>query len=214
MTHRHAPVTRGRTIRWAGFYDWMVKALTLNREGAMRAEMLDRAGLQPSERVLDVGCGTGELALRAAARVGAAGAVTGIDAAPEMIAVARRKAGRAQPSVEFRVGLIEALDFPDQAFDVVLSSLMFHHLPGDLPERGLAEIYRVLKPGGRVLIVDFKPDARPALQHLAIHLTHGPAAGGGLRQYIPVLMRLGYTAIAGGDLRFEPLGYLSGRRPA
>ena len=73
-----------------------------------------------------------------------------------MIETARRKAARAQVEVDFRVGVIEQLPYPDGSFDVVLSSLMMHHLPADLKPIGLAEIRRVLRPTGRLIIVDMK----------------------------------------------------------
>lgn len=115
------------------------------------------AQLQPGEAVLDVGCGTGDLTLRAARRAGAEGRAAGIDASPEMIAVSRKKAERKGASVDFRVAPIEDLPFADGEFDVVLSSYMLHHLPDELKDTGLAEVRRVLKPGGRFVAVDLRP---------------------------------------------------------
>jgi len=86
---------------------------------------------------------------------GPAGETCGIDPAPEMVELARRKAAQAGVTVRFEVGVIEALPYPPDHFDVVLSSLMLHHLPDELKRRGLAEIHRVLKPAGRLLAVDF-----------------------------------------------------------
>ncbi|HMA37825.1 MAG TPA: methyltransferase domain-containing protein, partial [Chloroflexia bacterium] len=112
-THRHAaagaPPTEGRLIRWARFYDPLVWLMALGQTRTLRALPLDLAAIQPGERVLDVGCGTGDLTLAAARRVGPAGTAVGIDAAPEMIAVARGKARRAGRAVQFRVEPVQAL---------------------------------------------------------------------------------------------------------
>src|SRR5262249_56703632 len=95
-------------------------------------------------------------------RVGATGRVVGVDPGPRQIARARAKAARGSVPVDFQLGVIEQLAFPDATFDVALSTLMLHHLPEDLKRRGIAEIARVLKPGGRLIIADFRPpDGRP-----------------------------------------------------
>jgi demethylmenaquinone methyltransferase/2-methoxy-6-polyprenyl-1,4-benzoquinol methylase/phosphoethanolamine N-methyltransferase len=107
--------------------------------------------------VLDVGFETGGLAIAAAARVGPAGRVHGVDASPEMVARGRHRATRAGVSIVLDVALVEALPFADRSFDVVLSSLMLHHLPEDLRVRAFAEIRRVLRAGGRLMAVDFEP---------------------------------------------------------
>ena len=78
-----------------------------------------------------------------------------------MIARARRKAERANLSIDFQVGVIEHLSFPDQSFDVVLSTFMMHHLPDDLKRQGLCEVVCVLKPEGRLLVVDMKGHTGP-----------------------------------------------------
>ena len=151
--------TAGRVIHWAGFYDLLLKVMTLGREGRFRSRIITTAKLEEGQRVLDVGCGTGTLAIAAAEVVGSSGKVRGIDPAPEMISRARSKAAKAGAAVQFDVGVIEALDIPDQSIDVVLSTLMFHHLPPDIQTAGLAEIRRVLVPSGRLVLVDFgKPE--------------------------------------------------------
>ena len=142
-------------IRWAAPYDLLITLITLGREGTLRERFLDLAHLQPGESVLDVGCGTGTLAIAAKRRVGASGAVQGIDASPEMIARAQKKAKRADADVAFETALAESLPFPDARFDVVLSTVMLHHLRRAAREQSLGEIRRVLRPGGRVLVVDF-----------------------------------------------------------
>lgn len=115
------------------------------------------ANIQPHEKVLDVGCGTGTLAILAKSTSHPTVEMFGTDAAPEMIVRAQQKAYEAGVQVDFRPGLVEDIAFPDDTFDIVLSSLMVHHLPGDLKSKAFAEIYRVLKPGGRLLIIDFEP---------------------------------------------------------
>lgn len=155
-THTTAPATKGHVMRSsARFYDLLVWLLTLGRERPFRERLLDLAHLEPGESVLDVGCGTGTLAIAAKRRVGPSGMVHGIDASPEMIARATHKAGKADVDVTFRTAIIETLPFPDRQFDVVFSTMMLHHLPRATREQGAREIRRVLKPGGRVLAVEF-----------------------------------------------------------
>lgn len=110
------------------------------------ARVADTAGLRPGHRVLDVACGTGVLALEAAARVGAAGSVAGLDANPGMLAVARNLA----PHIEWREGDASALPYPDGHFDAVVSQfgLMFF----DGRSEALREMVRVLAPGGRLAV--------------------------------------------------------------
>jgi ubiquinone/menaquinone biosynthesis C-methylase UbiE len=162
-----AQETRGFVWNWARRYDLLMGVVTFGREQAFRQRIADLAWLQPGESVLDVGCGTGTLAMEARQRVGETGRVSGIDPSPQMIARASRKAERAGLEIDFQVGVIEQLAFPDQSFDVVLSTFMMHHLPDDLKRRGLAEIARVLKPGGRLLVLDMKGPAGPWKSRIA-----------------------------------------------
>lgn len=141
-------------LHWARAYDILAKVVTLGQEGKLRQGFVRLARLTPGECVLDVGCGTGTLALAARERVGPGGQVCGVDPSPEMVARARAKAAKAGADVRFEVGGIEALPFPDGSFDAVLSTLMLHHLSEEGRRQGIAEVARVLKPGGRLLAVD------------------------------------------------------------
>lgn len=154
-------------------YDLLAALLTLGREPALRERLADLASLAPGEHALDVGCGTGSLALVAKRRVGPAGSVRGVDAAPEMVAQARAKAAKAKLDVAFEVARAEALPFPDASVDVVLGTLMLHHLPSAVRERFAREVRRVLKPGGRVLAVDFEAPARKRAGLVARLHRHG-----------------------------------------
>jgi ubiquinone/menaquinone biosynthesis C-methylase UbiE len=149
-----APRTRGAVIRWPRTYDLILWVFTRGREQELRQTTADLAQLQRGETVLDVGCASGTLALVAQECVGLTGRVSGINLSREMIVQARRKAARAGLSINFQLGVIEQLAFPDQSFDVVLCTWMIHHVPDDLKRQGLLEIARVLKPGGRLLLVD------------------------------------------------------------
>jgi ubiquinone/menaquinone biosynthesis C-methylase UbiE len=211
--HSHAapaPETQGRIIRWAWRYDLVVNILSLGRAGVIREMTARLAHIQAGDSVLDVGCGTGDLTLAAKRLAGVGGRVCGVDAAPEMIGVAQYKAARANSSVDFRVGVIESLPFPDASFDVALSSLMMHHLPDDVKRQGLREVRRVLKPGGRLLIVDMK-----RMTGVAGHLSPMLMAHAGMRdgvQDLPELLRqVGFADVESGDTRFAPLGYAAGR---
>jgi ubiquinone/menaquinone biosynthesis C-methylase UbiE len=147
--------TEGRVIHWAAFYDALMNVVSLGREARFRRRVIEGAALQPGERVLDVGCGTGTAAVAAAKVVGERGRVHAIDPAGEMITRARKKAEKAGVDVELGVGVAESLPYPDNCMDVVMSTLAFHHLTRRLQGLAMAEIHRVLVPGGRLFIVDF-----------------------------------------------------------
>jgi ubiquinone/menaquinone biosynthesis C-methylase UbiE len=128
-----APQTTGRVLHWAARYDLLVWLLTHGRPGAFREKLAGLARLVPGESVLDIGYGTGSLAIVAKQMVGATGEVFGIDASPEMIARATRKGAHTGTAVSFTTAVAESLPFPDDRFDVVLSTLMLHHLPRPVP---------------------------------------------------------------------------------
>jgi ubiquinone/menaquinone biosynthesis C-methylase UbiE len=148
-------------------YNWGFEVLAGHQHEAFRRHVLELAALADGEHLLDAGCGTGMMALRIAARYPGC-TVRGIDISPKMIAVARHDAEEQGLAAEFRVGSITDLPYPGDSFDVVITNIMYHHL--DLAEKrqAVAEVARVLKPGGRYVSAEFGPRARTALQrHLA-----------------------------------------------
>jgi len=212
-SHTHqleAPMTDGKTIRWARHYDLWVKLMTLGGERRLRNQTIQLAAIPQGATVLDVGCGTGTLTLLAKAQAGQQGKVYGIDAAPEMITVAKEKAMQQKRDVNYQTGVIEALPFPDGTFDIVLSSLMFHHLTPELKQRGLKEMYRVLKPGGRVFIVDMiRPEGWHGLA--IITMIHRDMASD-VREIIPQMETIGFANTQSGHTVWRSLGYVQGSR--
>ncbi len=119
---------------------------------ATTRETLARLEMRPTERVLDIGCGTGELLARLAAKYPDA-RLAGLDPVPEMLEVAR---GKLSPRVDLRVGWANELPWPDDSFDVVVSCNMFHYITH--PVDAVHEMERVLRPGGRIVITDWCDD--------------------------------------------------------
>jgi ubiquinone/menaquinone biosynthesis C-methylase UbiE len=144
----------GQMGKWARYYDIIMALMTLGREKQLRKMEIILAGLKHGDRVLEIGCGTGSLTIAAREQVGPSGTSDGIDIAPEMVAVASRKAARKRVDVSFTVGSIADIPFPDNSFNEVLCSFMIFHMPEDVRRKGFIEIYRVLRSGGHVCIVD------------------------------------------------------------
>jgi ubiquinone/menaquinone biosynthesis C-methylase UbiE len=199
--------TEGRLIRWAPYYDFVVNVVILGQARRLRKMTVDQALIKPGDCVLDVGCGTGEVTLLAKTRA-KNGKVYGIDPSPEMIAVARKKALRKGLDIDFRMGVIESLPFPDASIDVVTSSLMMHHLPEKLKARGLTEIYRVLKPGGRLLIADFMRPTGSFLNHLLIAVTRHQGLKSGVEDLQKPLEDAGFSQITQSDEAVLIIGFV------
>jgi ubiquinone/menaquinone biosynthesis C-methylase UbiE len=198
------PHTNGRVLHWAAGYDLLAWLLLRGRERAFRERLLTLAGVEAGESVLDIGCGTGTLAIAAAGHVGPQGSVSGIDASTEMIARARRKAANARVRVTFELAPAERLPFSDGRFDLVLSTLMLHHLPRITRQQCAREVRRVLKPGGRILVVDFgRPQARHGL--LAHFHRHGHVA---VEDVQAVLTDAGLDVIRSGAVGIRDLQFV------
>jgi SAM-dependent methyltransferase len=160
---RHATrghqVSGGILVGHAARYDTLSRLLL---SPLIKRIAADVASVAPGgAQVLEVGCGPGHLSIRLARHHGLE--VTGLDLDPAMIARAQANANRPgnadQRRPSFLVGNVAALAFPDRSFDLVVSTLSMHHWAD--PTAGLAEIGRVLRPGARALIWDFRPGVRP-----------------------------------------------------
>jgi ubiquinone/menaquinone biosynthesis C-methylase UbiE len=149
-------------FRWlTRFYDPVVAAMT--REAIFRQRLLEQANLHAGQRVLDLACGSGSMAVlikQQHPRV----SVTGLDGDPEILALARAKAQAAGLDIRFDEGLSIALPYGQAEFDVVFSSLFFHHLDSDGKVRALREVLRVLRPGGTLHVCDWGRPSNFALR--------------------------------------------------
>ena len=210
---KKGPQTSGKTIDPGIHYDIFSGLLGLGSKGPNSRMVIELANVKPGDKVLDVGCGTGNLTLAAQTYAGPSGRVYGIDAAPEMIEVSKKKASRLGLEVVFEVGLIEELAFPDETFDVVISRLAVHHLPDDLKRRGFSEILRVLKPGGHVLIADFKPPTNPVLNHLASALVGSHMMQTNVWSLLAMLAEAGFVEVTSGPTRSSFLAFVGGKKP-
>ena len=206
------PETTGIVISTPREYDLRMLLHTRGREGRFRAEQVRLARLAPGDAVLDVGSGTGSFGIAAARAVGPAGSVTGIEPSPEMVARSVAKARRARSSATFTVAAVEALPFPDATFDVVTISLVLHQLPSDAFHRGMVEVRRVLKPGGRLLAVDMGGPQTSGRR--TAHAPHGMTGGHAAFDLDRVSMffeHLGFELIEEGPFPFSFL-YLESLR--
>lgn len=210
-TH-HELETTGALIRWSFLYDLLTQLLTSGKYHQLQESVVALAAIQPGEKVLDVGCGPGRLVIIAKQKAGAA-IVYGRDAAPEMIALAKQNAARAGVEVDLWAGLVEALDFSDNTLDVVISTFVFHHLPDDLKTRALSEIYRVLKPGGRHLLVEFEPPKKGLRKVFLTRLLGSGMMTIDTREIAPRLEAVGFTAITSGNAGHPLATYVLGRKP-
>jgi|SRR5712692_2569991 len=195
-----AKETKGLILNRGWRYDLMVwfidTFLFRGQLRELRQRTANLAGIQPGEKVLDVGCGTGTLAIEVQSRVGRAGRVAGVDPGTQQIARARSKAARRTLPIDFQIGVIEHLAFPDQTFDVVLSTLMMHHLPESLKRQGLSEIARVLKPGGRLVIADFKRKKERQGQAARFR-----AGGSGIQELAALVKDAGFSPVETEEMR-------------
>ncbi|HEX2359121.1 MAG TPA: bifunctional demethylmenaquinone methyltransferase/2-methoxy-6-polyprenyl-1,4-benzoquinol methylase UbiE [Solirubrobacterales bacterium] len=161
-SEQFAGEVRGMFDRIAGVYDLMNSAMTAGMHHQWRERAVDRAEVGPGSDALDICCGTGDLALALRRRIGPDGRVVGSDFSEQMLEIARAKSGEQGLPVEF--GWADALDLPygDTSFDAVTVGFGARNL-ADL-DRGLAEMARVLRPDGRVVVLEI---TRPRREPLA-----------------------------------------------
>jgi ubiquinone/menaquinone biosynthesis C-methylase UbiE len=147
--HRHDYLPAAGRDAFLPFYDLFTAVLGVS---GVHRTLIDQAGLAAGQQVLEIGCGTGNLSIRAK-RAHPGVALVGSDPDPLALARAQRKA-RDLNGIRFERGYAQRLPHPDATFDRVLSALMLHHLDHDAKVATAAEVFRVLRPGGSLHLVD------------------------------------------------------------
>ena len=158
-------------------FDSVVRTTT--RESTFKDALLHGARLQPGDDVLDLGSGTGTLAI-AVKTTEPESSVVGLDADPDIVELAREKAAERDVDVRFDRGLATELPYPDGSFDHVMATLFFHHLLPEDKRATLREVARVLRPGGRLHVADYTRGADPLQRALSwqVRLFDGRARTG------------------------------------
>lgn len=189
-------------FRWPRLYDLMLRIFWRDGEHEYRRSVIELAGIRRGERILDVGCGTGTLAIAAA---GAAGKVFGVDPSAEMIGRATAKAAQARVPAEFRQAQADHLPFSDDSFDCLLSTTVLHCIAPDRLTRSIGEMIRVLRPGGRIFLVDF---GGPADERSTFVSRMPPHRDFDVRNVVPLLRQASATDVRAGGLGFSDLYFV------
>ena len=186
-------------------YDSYMSKMTLGRERTLREMTVSLAQVEPGDCVLEVGCGTGTLTLAAKRQAGQSGQVFGIDIIPGMIERSQRKAAQANVDATFQLGSIDDIPFPADQFDVVMCSFMIFHMSEMVRRKGITEIYRVLKPQGRLLVLDLALPTDPLPRAIAKALFGGMLQHD-LRELLPLMESSGFSDIEIAPAKFRVLG--------
>lgn len=217
-TLEQKPATRGRDLdHVAWVYDFVHEKLSLGKERQFREKTMNYMDFSPTDRILDVGCGTGSLTILVARRLQPPGEAVGIDAAPRMIHIAREKVVREQLPASFRVMVAEQLDFPDASFDVVVNSMFSHHVDTELKQRAFAEMFRVLRPGGTLVTADIDRPTTPMgwlTGWGGRWLLLQPELEDNLRGRLPAIMEeAGFRGLVKRDHLFGLVSFFMAKRP-
>ena len=186
-------------------YNSYMRKVTFGRERILREETVRLAQVKPGDSVLEVGCGTGTLTLAAKRQAGNSGKVFGIDIIPGMIEVSQLKAAQAKEDIIFQLGSIDDIPFPANQFDAVMCSFMIFHMSEKTMRKGIEEAYRVLKPQGRLLVLDLALPTQPIQKFIAQKL-FGSMLQHDLHELLPLLEAVGFSNTEIAQAKFRVMG--------
>jgi ubiquinone/menaquinone biosynthesis C-methylase UbiE len=198
-------IIKSQMEKMVNSYDSYMKRITLGREDALRIMTVTLAKIEPGNCVLEVGCATGTLTLAAKRQTGPTGSVYGIDIIPGMIERSQQKAAQAKLDVTFQVGNIEDIPFPNENFDVVMCSFMIFHMSEKVRNKGIEEIYRVLKPQGKFLVLDLALPLNPVSRRI-LKLLLGFMLKHDLKELQPIMESVGFSQIEISQAKYRVLG--------
>lgn len=165
------------------------------REETFKQQLIKQANIQPGQNILDLGCGTGTLTIMIK-QVHPESHVTGLDGDLEVLEIARSKAAKAGVDIALDHSMAYHLPYPGDTFDRVVSSLMLHHLDTEDKQRTMAEVYRVLRPGGEFHIVDFGKQRGLYGKLLSPFISRLEQASDNLRGLLPRMLKdAGFTQV-------------------
>jgi ubiquinone/menaquinone biosynthesis C-methylase UbiE len=196
---------------------WYDSFARVTGTGAVRRRVIERMGLGPDDRVLDLGCGTGTLLLQIkAAHPGTE--VVGVDPDADILSIAAEKARRAGVTVKFEVAFADRLPLEDASFDGVVSTLAFHHLTRTEKEGALREAFRVLRPGGLLHIADLCQPRGLLMRAVTLPMALGERTADSRAGRLPWFMsRAGFVDVSEGgqvDRLYGTVCIHHARRPA
>jgi ubiquinone/menaquinone biosynthesis C-methylase UbiE len=167
-------------------YDPLIRLFM--REKTFKRKLIDQAGIRGGQRVLDLGCGTGTLTIMIKqSQPGAE--VFGLDGDAKILEIARAKASKAGADIVWDRGMAYQLPYASDSFDRVLTSLVLHHLSTDSKKRALAEVSRVLRPGGELHVVDFGPPCTLYSRLLALVTARSEEVSANVKGMLPSMFR-------------------------
>lgn len=184
---KHEPYIPALGVDWlTPLYDPLLRWVM--REEQFKRYLVKQARIEPGQRVLDLGCGTATLTILIK-QTHPEAVVIGLDGDLKVLEIGRAKAHRAGVEIVLDEGMAYQLPYPDQSFDRVLSSLVLHHLGTDNKRRALSEVYRVLRPGGELHVVDFGKPHTAWGRVLAPRIWRFEQASDNLKGLLPEMFR-------------------------